>query len=520
MPTTRIPPDEGTFAGYYREIETHDWYVGLSQETRDKLNHTYIEQDGWGMCNCGRGGRMLRIITFMEGSDAYSLSDQRCQRCTRTKTMEHTLSMSDFEYLYEKFADYNTSRLYDLLMPFEHMPEDDTTRDMCEGCNSLIFEENDLRVLPRQCVSVQAQDDDGEKYTVHANCSYTCECNAVMLIGGGTYSVDRNRVCYACYIRYDDAGEITECGWCNRMFTETHYSELRDRELCTNCFDSGWDCDDCGYTMYEDGEHECYRESDSLIYEYSYKPDPQFYGSDNYYFGFELEVEDERGWGCENGAELVLDTLGKRVYIKRDGSLDNGFEIVSHPHSFDEIKKLDLSFMNRLRMKGFRSWDTNTCGLHVHISRTAFRKQGKRDEAHELRFQKLIYDNGTQVRAIAGRTSAFARFNDKGALVPKVKFGHTADRYEAINSQNDHTLEVRVFRGSLKPTRVLSAVEFLHSAIEYTRNMKINPNDSQLGWIRFMGYVLDNKDKYENFAQIALSTLEYSNSREHESEEN
>jgi hypothetical protein len=272
--------------------------------------------------------------------------------------------------------------------------------------------------------------------------------------------------------------------------------------------------------MHEDGEHECYREADSLIYEYSYKPTPQFYGLDDYYFGFELEVEDERGWGCENGAELVLDTLGKRVYLKRDGSLDNGFEIVSHPHSFDEIKKLDLSFMNRLRMKGFRSWDTNTCGLHVHISRTAFRKHGKHDEAHELRFQKLIYDNGTQVRAIAGRTSAFARFNDKGALVPKVKFGHTADRYEAINSQNDHTLEVRVFRGSLKPTRVLSAVEFLHSAIEYTRNMKINPKDTQLGWIRFMGYVLDNKDKYENFAQIALSTLEYSNTREYESEEN
>lgn len=519
MPNRQVPP-EGTYSGYYREVETHEWYAGLSQEVRDKLHHTYIESAGWGMCNCGRGGRMQRFVWYVEGSDAYSLSEQRCERCTRSKILDATLRTDDLVHMSNMYPEYGTSKLFDLLMPLDKMPKDDTTRAMCDGCNGYIFEEGDLRVVPRQCTSVVAHDDDGEEYTVHANCSYTCECNNVMIVGGSMYAVDRHRVCYACYVKYDDAGEITQCGWCNSMFTETLYSSMRDRELCTDCYDSGWDCDDCGYTMYEDGEHECYRESDSLIYEYSYKPSPQFYGLDNYYFGFELEVEDERGWGCENGAELVLDALGKRVYLKRDGSLDNGFEIVSHPHSFDEIKKLDLSFMSRLRMKGFRSWDTNTCGLHVHISRTAFRKQGKHDEAHELRFQKLIYDNGTQVRAIAGRTSAFARFNDKGALVPKVKFGHTADRYEAINSQNDHTLEVRVFRGSLKPTRVLSAVEFLHSAIEYTRNMKINPKDTQLGWIRFMGYVLDNKDKYENFAQIALSTLEYSSTREHESEEN
>ena len=79
MPNRQVPP-EGTFAGYYREIETHEWYERLSSEVRDALNHIYIEQDGWGMCMCGRGGRLARIITFMEGSDAYSLSDKRCER--------------------------------------------------------------------------------------------------------------------------------------------------------------------------------------------------------------------------------------------------------------------------------------------------------------------------------------------------------------------------------------------------------------------------------------------------------
>jgi len=154
----------------------------------------------------------------------------------------------------------------------------------------------------------------------------------------------------------------------------------------------------------------------------------------------------------------------------------------------------------------------------VHVSRTAFRNAGKHNEAHELRFQKLIYDNASQVRTIAGRTSSYAQFQDKGNLVMKVKHGQSADRYEAINSQNTHTLEVRVFRGSLKKTRILSAVEFIHSAVEYTRFMKIDPKAKQLSWFRFMGYVLDNQDKYGNFTQIALRDMgtnpDYSTERE------
>jgi hypothetical protein len=245
-----------------------------------------------------------------------------------------------------------------------------------------------------------------------------------------------------------------------------------------------------------------------VIYDYSYKPErPKFFGEAEYHFGLEIEVEDTDGYGVEDGAELVLQTLGDRVYIKHDGSLDNGFEIVTEPHSLDQLENLNWDFLRTLRSRGYRSWDTETCGIHVHVSRTAFRNAGKHSEAHELRFQKLIYDNASQVRTIAGRTSSYAQFADKGHLVAKVKEGHSADRYEAINSHNLHTLEVRVFRGSLKKTRILSAVEFIHSAVEYTRFMKIDPKAKQLSWYRFMGYVLDNQDKYANFTQIALKDM-------------
>ena len=516
MPNTRIPPNEGTFANYYREIDTHDWYGQITQEGRDALNKVIIVTAGWGMCACGTGAPLFQQEIYLD-EGGYTLLTPRCKKCTRSKAIENTLTTEDFNSLYATLNEQSTSALYNLILPYSSFPVHVEQRDTCEVCTGYMFEATDMRVMELQTLITIAQDDNGDEYTVHSSCMFKCECDKYM-INSHTYSkVNGNSVCQECFDKYDATGELSTCGWCDGYYTDTHYSDARDQRLCTRCFDSSWDCGECGYEMYEDDSHECYRQSNSIIYEYMYKPDPMFFGSDTYYFGLELEVEDNNGWGCESGAQIVKDALGSRVYLKRDGSLENGFEIVSHPHTFDEWKRTDWSFLRSLRSKGFRSWDTDTCGLHVHISRTAFRRGGQRDEAHELRFQKLIYDNGIQVRAIAGRSSSFARFNDKGALVPKVKFGHTADRYEAVNSQNDHTLEVRVFRGSLKPARILSAIEFIHSAVEYTRNMKINPKDKQLGWIRFMSYVLDNKDKYENFAQIAQSTLD--NTREFESEE-
>ena len=516
MPTTRIPPDEGTFSAYYREVATHEWYQQLTQEGRDGLNKVIIVPAGWGICSCGNGAPLFQQEIYLD-EGGYTLLTPRCKKCTRSKAIEITLNSPDYNSLYSSLPQQSTQGLYNTLMPYSIFPVHDQERDTCEVCTGYMFEATDLRVSERQTIITIAQDNNGDEYTVHSSCSFECECGKRMITSNLYEKVDGNSVCDDCFTQYQANYEINKCAWCDGHFTEINYSEARDRNLCDECYNQSWDCNRCGYQMYENTEHECYRHHDSIIYEYMYKPDPQFFGSDAYYFGLELEVEDNSGWGCESGAQIVKDALGSRVYMKRDGSLDDGFEIVSHPHSFEAWKSINWDFLRTLRSKGFRSWDTATCGLHIHISRTAFRKNGRRDEAHELRFQKLIYDNGMYVRAIAGRSSAFARFNDKGSLVPKIKYGTSADRYEAINIQNDHTIEVRVFRGSLKPARVLSAIEFLHSAVEYTRNMKINPRDNQLGWVRFMGYVLDNRNKYENFAQIALSTLD--NTREYESEE-
>jgi len=507
MPNTQVPPEvgEGTLSAYYSEVSTHEWYEKLMPEQKIGLRSLSIGTPLWGVCECGRGSK-LYAYTYKIG-DRDILGQIRCLRCTRNRVITG-LSIW-YDYWHENHTNLTGGEIEEIIMPQRYFPQTTEERDSCGNCSNLIYEPNDINIMSSSALWTNALDANGDMVKAHVRCTFVCSCDKTYLTrGSNSHYVDRALTCETCVEQLLDADEIRMCEHCSNYTADIHWSEQRQVELCENCYNEEWECNDCGYEISEGYDHECYREANSNIYEYNYKPDPQFYGNDDYYFGLELEVEDANGWGCEDGAQLVQDELGSRIYCKRDGSLNNGFEIVTHPHSFQALKTLDLRVLDVLRRKGFRSWDTSTCGLHVHISRTAFRKNGKPDKAHELRFQKLIYDNGVHVRGIAGRSSSYARFNDKGKLVPKVKYGQSEDRYEAINVQNDHTLEVRVFRGSLKPERVLSAVEFLHSAIEYTRDMKVNPKDNQLSWIRFMAYVLDSKEKYQNFAQIALKNLD------------
>lgn len=508
MPNTLVPPDGGTYIEYYREVETHDWYSRLSEADVSILNRIVIGTDGWGRCSsnvCSRSGR-LYYGKMLPHSEPLVCSNA-CFQCTRRYLAQSTQALADLCGAYG----------FDRLMPSHLIPRHTDTRGDCAYCNEMVFEATDQNMHARNLVGVQAH---SRKFTsdevlVHENCSFMCGMcrHRFVHIHQNANRYNNRSICDDCKNVCADSDDIHECEGCLGWHDELDYSDHRNEHLCNVCYDQEIECGDCGHYYHESDDHVCYMDS-SGIYGYQYKPDPRFYGQDTYYFGLELEVEDEGGVGCKQGANIVKDALGERAYLKYDASLNNGFEIVSHPHSFNEFKLLNWDFMRELRRFGFRSWDTETCGIHLHISRTAFKKDGRRDEAHELRFQKLVYDNAKSVCKIAGRTSSYARFDDKGKLVSKVKLGQTADRYEAINITNDHTLEIRVFRGSLKTSRVLSAIEFVHSAVEYTRNMKITPKENPLSWHRFVAYVVENRDRYENFAHIASSSYEYESEEE------
>jgi hypothetical protein len=92
-------------------------------------------------------------------------------------------------------------------------------------------------------------------------------------------------------------------------------------------------------------------------------------------FGHELEVQHKRNNETLNkhAAEVSKDGFW---YCKNDSSIGHGFEAVSHPFSWGWLKKnaekVIKPKMEYLSKVGFRSWQTDCCGLHIHMSRDAF----------------------------------------------------------------------------------------------------------------------------------------------------
>jgi len=386
----------------------------------------------------------------------------------------------------------------------------------CPNCNYILIPQD--RAAWNGYVPTLALLDDGDMTVVHTHCSFRCTACDERYINGsmGSYanSVNGRDVCNKCWelIKANDESiDWTTCDDCgtyvrdDRRFSDALWSAHRDMYLCNSCYECDIECSDCGMDYLESDGHNCDdpHEEDNgsrYIHSYGYKPSPRFFGDTLYHLGLELEVEAKDGdynWG----AEYVYNQVHDRAYLKYDGSLRNGFEIVSHPHSLEEFQKeFPWHILDELKTNGFRSWNTRTCGIHVHVSRRAF-KRGSwiQEEAHQIKFMKLIYDNQRQVQRLAGRESSYAKFDDKGKIVQKVKAGYqTSGRYSAINTENDSTIEVRVFRGTLRKERVLSALEFVHAAVEYTRNLKMVASEKPLSWIKFIGYVSDNSKQYPN----------------------
>lgn len=338
--------------------------------------------------------------------------------------------------------------------------------------------------------------------------------------------IEQGNHCESCESKFweeHDNEDYFECECCE---SQTHHNQsawFGGSRYCEYCIENNvYPCNDCDELCWDGHDHDCTAEEDddssSLIHSYSYKPSPYFFGEGKYHFGFELEVE-SRGNGVHDGALTVSNTLGAHAYLKEDGSLTSGFEIVTHPHTLENYhKEFNWGVLDKLKSEGFRSWNTSTCGLHVHVSRTAFGEGDPWDrnnrpmrsmlvlkrQSHELRFMKLIYDNQRQVERISGRSSdRYASFEDKGNLVDKVKHGSQGNgRFSAINTENDTTIEVRVFKGSLRKERVLSAIEFVHASVEYTRDVKVTSKNHALSWLKFTGYVASNAELYPNLVTI------------------
>lgn len=161
--------------------------------------------------------------------------------------------------------------------------------------------------------------------------------------------------------------------------------------------------------------------------------------------------------------------------LKHDGSLNQyaqGFEIVSAPATLKHHRTAwDTFFSNSARF--LRSYTISGCGMHVHVSKAGFK-----NEIHQGKFISFYNLTGNRefIETIAGRkANEYCRFrNDKKVSSVVKKEIDGGDRRVAVNMQNTHTLEVRIFKGNVKKEGFFKNLEFVHATIEFTKQSSIS----------------------------------------------
>ena len=328
-------------------------------------------------------------------------------------------------------------------------------------------------------------------------CCDRCETREPDLETHMVYASGDEQWCQSCI---DD--HAFYCERCNEYHSDRHYSYTRVRghgNLCEDCCErlDTFTCEECGdvcededrYYNEDDDDSEdyvcarCVSNGRRFIHSYSYKPAPLFktasnqpMKSDTLYFGLELEVErDESSLDVGKMAERIVKE--DVYYMKNDGSLNNGFEIVTHPMTFEYIQehKGDIfkPLLDKLIEAGYRSYDSKTCGIHIHLSKKCF------STWQLYRFIKFFLDNRDFVTAISQRkieqlerwATIEEESNDSIIYKAKKKSGNSR-RYSAVNLQNDKTIEIRIFRGTLNYLSFLKNIEFCYALFSFSRDIK------------------------------------------------
>ncbi len=275
--------------------------------------------------------------------------------------------------------------------------------------------------------------------------------------------------------------------------------------ICQTCANSHGidDCEHCSQNFPTADGHDCWSHggcvcdvcSGRVIRSYSYKPKARFQGSDRHglFLGMELEIFCSRSADVQSVARAVQSDVGRTAYIKSDGSISHGFELVTHPMSY-EYAMSEFPWQVLKTMDDAGSFATEGSGIHIHASRKGFA-----GPAHEYRWMIFLYRNQRQAQVIARRVSSnWASFSPEQRRRAKdiaTKKHRDTERYRAINQLNTDTVEVRIFQSSTDEQTVKATIGFVHASIEYARVIRARDvlHDDAWSWKAFAKWVKAQK---------------------------
>ena len=253
-------------------------------------------------------------------------------------------------------------------------------------------------------------------------------------------------------------------------------------------------CGECGELTYEEDVYDvickdCMQEKDVENIDvgcYHNKHDfpKKFYGnpSNGIFFGLEIESEyflDSPSFRSEgiffqderpSIDEMFSESTRTLCCFERDGSLDDGFETITNPLSYEFMKnnRIIEQITSELEKVMYTS---NRCGLHIHVTKT--------DEVIKKLPQIIMFleNNKKDVIDFCGRETSYAEFytyKDKKIntrIANEIIFGSESfGRRRMINLTNKDTIEFRGFKGTLDADRIYKYIEFILALLEIDIN--------------------------------------------------
>tara|TARA_Y100000401_G_scaffold73348_1_gene59357 strand:- start:24130 stop:25911 length:1782 start_codon:yes stop_codon:yes gene_type:complete len=329
------------------------------------------------------------------------------------------------------------------------------------------------------------------------------------------------------------------CGYYERFEDFAEDDHLTDyygvNDICLTCYDD----------FNERFEDEKYNDA---IRDYSYRPSPIFHTSggahtslhgkntSKLFAGIEIEIE-ARNADAESDLKYYASNLMDNVasnaqhqpakfdflYCKNDSSIcDNyeGFEIVSHPATFDYWRKFNFKNTVSKLSADFKSFYARNCGMHIHLSRAAFNDL----DLYKFNYFLNHYEALTYLIAQRRRKSEFDSWsaftkNDsylKSDLASRIrrqkrnkkdygnKFNYspfsvrTGSRYQVLNLQNSATVEIRCFKGNLTERGIRKNLEFCEALFYFVKCNSYREIKNDKIVIKFVDYVAKNAKQYKH----------------------
>jgi hypothetical protein len=359
---------------------------------------------------------------------------------------------NNYENIVMTYSGYYAMKDNCIMAEGEYMHED-------EDCDDYIWDEIDEEYIMANNSSYVETGRDGF-YTHDDNCT---DLNEIYRYNGEWIN--------AAYMQRN--GLVHDCDGDIANLDDVYYWE------CDGEYHHGpeYDDDDCDDDDCDDDDDDM---DAACINSYSYRPAMNFHKLSNEnenapFFGIELEVERKNSNGLKHKYMAGM-IKHEHWYFKTDGSLTDGFEIVSHPMTFNYIQQSEKSFTESLKKlveNGYNSYDANTCGMHIHISKNNFTTW------HLYRFLKFFVENKEFITSISQRKieklKKWANIeddNDTSLIYKAKKKDGNSERYVAINLKNSQTIEIRIFRGTLNINSFMKNIEFSHALFMYTKENK------------------------------------------------